>query len=100
MFWPYHDVLFLNQSGNDQGAFNTLALQNFATALEMDVDAFTACIDDDRYSTLLNADKLLGEEQGVGSTPSLVINGQVYEGVLPFGQFQAIIESELVQNSN
>ena len=39
MFWPYHDILFLNQRGENQGAFSDLALHNFAVALKMDVDA-------------------------------------------------------------
>lgn len=95
MFWPYHDVVFLNQSGENQGAFSALALRNFAEAANLDLAAYDACIAEDGKQTILDADKRLGEDQGVKSTPTLVINGEVFEGALPFAQIQSIIQAEL-----
>jgi len=100
MFWPYHDTLFLNQSGENQGTFSTLALHNFAVSLKLDVKAFDSCVSDNRHETTINGDKQLGEQLGVGTTPSMVINGTLYTGARPFSDLQSIIQSELAGNSN
>lgn len=91
MFWPYQETLFLNQHGENQGAFSADHLENFAQVLGLDMDAFRSCVADDRYTTVIEADLQLGQSLGVGSTPSFVINGQLYTGALDLGRLQSII---------
>lgn len=94
-FWQYHDTLFLNQRGENLGAFSDDALRNFAIALGLDQEAFDACLDSGRYRSQIAADRSQAEELGVGSTPSFWINGELITGLLEFEQFQTIIGSAL-----
>lgn len=94
-FWPYHDTIFANQRGENQGAFSDDALQAFAAALGLDETAFNACLDSDRYRGAVQAETTAGQERGVRSTPTLFINGEKVEGAIPFDQLQPIIESAL-----
>ena len=91
LFWEYHDTLFANHGGENQGAFSADHLENFAQVLGLDMDAFRSCVADDRYTTVIEADLQLGQSLGVGSTPSFVINGQLYTGALDLGRLQSII---------
>lgn len=96
-FWPYHDVLFANQRGENAGAYRTQALEVFAVALGLDEEAFSECLASDRYEDVVEAERAEGEERGVQSTPTLFVNGEMIEGAVPFGQLQPRIEAILSQ---
>jgi protein-disulfide isomerase len=96
-FWGYHGLLFANQRGENQGAFRDERLHDFAVELELDMDAFEACMNSGRNRAQVEADLQTGLNRGVSSTPTIFINGRKIEGALPFSQFQEIIEAELKQ---
>ncbi len=83
-FWEFHDVLFSNWNGENEGAFNDARLKEFAKSLELDVDAFNACFDEGRYADAVDADFDLGNQMGVSGTPSVFVNGvMVKPGFIP-----------------
>lgn len=98
-FWPYHDTLFLNQRGENAGAFGDDALNAFAAALGLDEVAFEDCLDSGRYAAQINAERVTASERGISTTPTAVINGQIITGAVSFEQLQARIESELARLS-
>lgn len=93
-FWQYHDTLFLNQSGENAGAFSDDHLRNFAAALGLDEGDFNNCLGSNRYRNEINAGIVEARDLGVQSTPTFRINGELVEGVLTFEQLQTIIEQE------
>ena len=94
-FWPYHDIIFANQRGENQGVFNKATLRFFATAIELDESEFDNCLDSNRYRMDVTAETNSAKEREVQSTPTLFINGEKIEGAVPFDQIQARIEAEL-----
>ncbi len=98
-FWPYHDTLYLNQRGENAGAFGDDALNAFAVALGLDEVAFEACLDSGRYENQINSELVTASERGVSTTPTTAINGQIIEGAVGFDRLQAFIESELARLS-
>ena len=42
-FWEYHDMLFANWNGENEGAFNDTRLVAFAETLSLNMDEFNAC---------------------------------------------------------
>jgi protein-disulfide isomerase len=98
-FWPYHDTLYLNQRGENAGAFGDDALLAFAAALGLDEVAFEECLDSGRYENQVNSEWATASERGVTTTPTTAINGQVITGAVSFERLQAIIESELARLS-
>jgi protein-disulfide isomerase len=96
-FWAYHDTLFLNQQGENLGAFNDGALKTFASAIGLDETAFNECLDSDRYEDVVSQELAEGQEREVQSTPTLFINGEQVVGVVPFSDLQAAIQSALNQ---
>ena len=75
-FWPYHDIIFANQRGENQGAFNKATLRFFATAIELDESEFDKCLDSNRYRKVVTAETNSAKEREVQSTPTLFINGE------------------------
>jgi protein-disulfide isomerase len=76
-FWDYHDMLFTNQIGENLGAFSDGRLEDMASMLELDVEAFNACVVETRYSADIQNDQDLALEYGVFGTPTILVNGQI-----------------------
>jgi protein-disulfide isomerase len=76
-FWEYHDMLFANWDGENRGAFNDKRLTAFAEALGLDMTAFNACFQENRYKDVIDQDSADGDQAGVQGTPSVFINGTI-----------------------
>jgi protein-disulfide isomerase len=83
-FWEYHDTLFTNQLGENEGYFVRARLDAYAEATGLDMNTFKDCMDSKKYQDMVNKDGLDGTNAGVNGTPSFVINGKLIEGALPF----------------
>ncbi len=99
-FWEYHDTLYRNQSGVDQGAFSKNNLQKFADELGLDRVAFDTCLDGVSFDSVIAADKQLGRgEFSVNATPTFFINGLRVVGAQPTADFVSIIEDALSRSA-
>jgi len=96
-FWEYHDFLFDNHGGENQGAYNKENLKKFAADLGLDAKAFNECLDSGKYSELVQSQTNIARQIGVQSTPSFVINGQALIGAQPFSAFKQVFDSLLAQ---
>ena len=94
-FWQYHDTIFLNQRGENGGAFADENLRTFAAAIGLDEGDFNTCLGSNRHRNEINDGIVEARDFGVQSTPSFRINGELVEGLVSFEQFQAIIDQEL-----
>ena len=95
-FWDYHDTLYREQSGINQGAFSKGNLQRFAEEEGLDTVAFNTCLDGTDYDVVIAADKQLGRNDfSVNATPTFFINGLRVVGAQPATTFVSMIEDAL-----
>jgi len=94
-FWPYHDLLFASQNGENQGAFSKDNLKKLAASLNLDTTAFNTCLDSGKYTELVQSESNAARVLGVRSTPTFLVNGQPLIGAQPFEVFQQYIEGLL-----
>ena len=94
-FWPYHDLLFEKQAGENQGAFSKDKLKGFAAELKLDAKSFAACLDSDKYKDIITQETQAAQALGVRSTPSFIVNNKALVGGQTFEAFQQLIEAEL-----
>jgi protein-disulfide isomerase len=74
-FWPYHDLLFQRQTAWSASAGPPVSdFERYAAEAGLDQDAFSACLRSDRHADVVTANMRLGEELGVTSTPTVMIN--------------------------
>ena len=76
-FWEYHDTVFENWKGVNEGHFSDDNLKVFASRLQLDRDAFDSCLDGRKYLGKVESDIRRGEQLGVQGTPSLFLNGEM-----------------------
>ena len=105
-FWQYHDYLFENQDGENKGAFDRERLDEIATAIGLDMDAWGSCTSGDAPEQAVKAETDQGRAAGVGSTPNLAINGVLQKaGALPMEDtasgpgLRTLIDAELAKVS-
>lgn len=95
LFWEYASTVFANQTGENVGAFREARLLEFGEAVGVDMDQFSTCVTSGEHLDLVEQDQQMAIQNGVNSTPSFVINGQLVQGALPFADFQQVIEAHL-----
>ena len=76
-FWEYHDTVFENWKGVNEGHFSDDNLKLFAGVLQLDRAAFDSCLDGRKYLGKVESDIRRGEQLGVQGTPSLFLNGEM-----------------------
>jgi protein-disulfide isomerase len=91
-FWELHDRMFANQQ-----ALQVPQLKEYATALGLDMNAFNQCLDSGKHAARVSENIKSGTALGVGSTPTLYVNGRPVVGAQPFEYFKAVIDEELAR---
>ena len=68
------------------------ALKRFAVQLGL-TPSFNACLDSGRYAAEVWADRAEGNQKGIRSTPTLLVNGKKFEGNLGIAELRRIIDA-------
>jgi protein-disulfide isomerase len=91
-YWELHDRLFANQQ-----ALQVPQIKQYASAIELDMNAFSQCLDSGKHASRVEENMKAGEALGVASTPTVYVNGRPVVGAQPFEFFKAIIDEELAR---
>ena len=76
-FWPFHDAIYANQSGENKGAFSASRLEQIAKVAGLNVDDYKTCVSNDTHKDDVAATTTQGRAIPITSTPSFVIDGKV-----------------------
>ena len=95
-FDPMAEVLF-DQQGTSL-AFTREGFMTAAASLDLDLDAFASCVDDNRYEETILRNMRVANGLRVDFTPTFFINDRRLEGAQPFAAFQQQIETALNAN--
>jgi protein-disulfide isomerase len=96
-FWPYHDVLFANQAGENSGNYSRQRLQDMADAVGLDRTKFDACLSDNEISNAVQVETNQGLTRANG-TPTLDFGGtNVIVGNQPYATITAMIDKLLLE---
>lgn len=89
-YWEFHNALFTNQErlGRDLD-------MEIAENLNLDLNSFMQCINEERYLDEVQGDRLDGRLNNVSGTPGFFINGQFISGAQPYEIFERVIQREL-----
>ncbi len=89
-FWEFRADFFSNQEALGREFYLTTASKH-----ELDIEAYTACLDERRYLDEVEIDGLDGQLAGVRGTPGFFINGQILSGAQPYNIFERMTQREL-----
>ncbi len=100
LFWEYHDILYSNWTGENNGWASSENLLKFANDVELDVDKWSECMIKGMYSQTILASNEDAKSLELTGTPAFFIigpdgNTTRLVGAQPFEVFENIFEIEL-----
>ncbi len=100
LFWEYHDMLYNNWSGENNGWASSENLLRMAQDVGLNIDEFTDCMVNEIHTQIISASNADARTLGLTGTPGFFVispNNQVTKipGAQPFDVFQKIFDSEL-----
>ena len=72
-YWEYHDELYNNWGGERTGWITRDSLEKFAQTIDLKIDEFNSCLDDQKYRQKVLELEKFGKEIGIDATPSFLI---------------------------
>jgi protein-disulfide isomerase len=96
-FWEMHHELFVDVETWSIAEPNPVFI-DLATGLGLDVDAFTACLDNPEIAARIDSDLSEGAPFVRGTPTFIIINGErgsIVPGALPVDRFSTILDEEL-----
>ncbi len=92
-FWPYHDLLFARQQGQNEGAFSAAKLKAMAAEVgRIQPELYNQCIDSGRYLPAVKASTQDAQNTlKLTGTPTFFVNGQKIEGNLEWAKWDDLM---------
>lgn len=98
-FWEFGELIFANNYlSPEQGRrfIDETLIIEYATALEMDIDAFNQCRNDGSGLEQVIFDYEAARALEVRGVPAFYINGELISGAQPLENFMAVIDAQLI----
>src|SRR5918999_3353337 len=105
-FWEMHDRIFAGQDawasrvGESDASANRRASKLFAEyarAIGLDESAWSTCVEDQRHLGRIRANRQLGIQRQVRSTPTFVIGNQMIPGALSYDALKRLVDDALAR---
>lgn len=99
-FWEFHDILYNNWTGENNGWASPSNIGGFAKQLELDDEDFSSCMSEARYISVIKASNSDAKTLGLTGTPGFFIKGPdnsitKISGAQPYEVFEEIFNSKL-----
>lgn len=100
MFWEYHDILYNNWSGENNGWASSENLFKFAQEIGLNTEQWSDCMVDSEHSEVIRASNEDAKTLELTGTPSFFVidsenNVTKIFGAQPYSQFEKIFDSAL-----
>jgi len=98
-FWQYHDILYNNWTGENNGWASSVNLLRFAQEIELDIDEWSDCMIEAKHSQIITESSKNARDLGITGTPAFFVIGPDNNitkliGAKSFDQFKQIFDSE------
>ena len=99
-FWEYHDILYSNWTGENNGWASSENLGKFANEIGLDMDVWTQCMLDGTHSQTILASNEDAKSLGITGTPAFFVidsDGKTTKlfGAQPYDTFVKVFENAL-----
>jgi protein-disulfide isomerase len=96
-FWAYHDALFTADLRRSDGRMSREFLLEVAGALDLDVEAFDAALDDPALAERVQTEAMQAQSLGITGTPAFIVGGYPVVGAQPLEAFVNVIENAAIE---
>ena len=98
-FWEYHNILYNNWSGENNGWASNDNLLQYANEIDLDMNELKKCNNENRYKTLIESSNSDARSLGLTGTPAFFVitnsGAQKIHGAQPYDVFENVFETLL-----
>jgi protein-disulfide isomerase len=103
LFWDFHDLLFHRQGRENSGVYSDANLKQYARQVQVAVPAFDvgvweSCFNAGTHEAEIREASRVAANQGVTSTPTLLVNGVAIVGAQSIEAYREAIDAALAGN--
>jgi protein-disulfide isomerase len=91
-YWEMHDALFGGQAQWTRRKNAPSIMRGYARDLALNLDEYDQCMQSAMYAGRIQASYDEGSKLGVGSTPTFLIDGRLYPGVLASDSIRKLVD--------
>jgi protein-disulfide isomerase len=91
-YWEMHDALFGGQARWTRRKNAPSIMRGYARDLALNLDEYDQCMQSAMYAGRIQASYDEGSKLGVGSTPTFLIDGRLYSGVLASDSIRKLVD--------
>ena len=101
MYWEYHNILYENWDGENNGWISTENLTKFAQKIDLNIEEFVNCNAEGKHSQRISISNGDAQALGITGTPAFFIIStnsnqiQTISGAQPYEVFERIFDSML-----
>ena len=100
LFWEYHDILYSNWTGENNGWASSNNLKIFAEEINVDMNKWTQCMNEKPHSKTIMESNNDARSLELTGTPAFFVinsNGEVTKlfGAQPFEVFKKVFDEQL-----
>jgi protein-disulfide isomerase len=100
LFWEYHDILYSNWAGENNGWASSENLLKFAQEINLNIDEWSECMLNESHAQIILASNEDAKSLGITGTPAFFVIGPDGKttpifGAQPLSVFEKIFEKEL-----
>ena len=102
LFWEYHDILYSNWTGENDGWASAENLSRFAQEIELNMDKWSECMEKGSHSQTILASNNDARSLELTGTPAFFVIGpdenvtRIF-GAQPYEVFSSTFETELTK---
>jgi protein-disulfide isomerase len=105
-FWEMHDRIFAGQDawawrpGESDASANrrgSRLFAEYAKAIGLDEKAWSTCVEEQRHLDRIRANRQLGIQRQVRSTPTFIIGNQMIPGALSYDAIKRLVDTALAR---
>jgi protein-disulfide isomerase len=102
LFWEYHDILYSNWTGENNGWASSENLRKFAQEIGLDMDMWSECMSNGKHSQTILGSNDDARNLELTGTPAFFVIGpdgkttQLF-GAQPYETFEKVFENELAK---
>jgi|SRR3989344_1573719 len=93
-FWEYSEVLFRNQEILNKGFY-----LETAGRLNLKIDQFNLCLNNQQGLKQIDLDKNLASEERIEKAPAILVNGVLFTGEINYHNINKEIQKNLIGNN-
>lgn len=99
-YWEMHAMIYERHPDWSESSRADARFREYAAAIGLNADPYNTCMREAKYAGRIEASSKEGNQLGVGATPTFLIGGNLYPGILASDSMRTIVQGLLPKSTS